>query len=92
LKFVPVGGTIVISEITIKISFTRDGEASTGATGVTAVATVIPPPETPGAAPADQIPPPPTLEEALRQRPGADIPAPPALPGAGVEIPPLPEE
>lgn len=81
----------MISEITIKISFTREGEVSTGATGVTAVATVIPPPEAPGAAPTDQIPPPPTLEEALRERP-AGISAPSPLPGADVVIPPLPEE
>ncbi len=81
----------MISEITIKISFAREGEASAGASGVTAVATVIPPPETPGAAPTDQIPPPPTLEEALRETP-TGIPAPSQLPGADVVIPPPPEE
>ena len=55
-------------EITIKISFAREvGEVSTGVTGVTVGGVEILPPEAPREGSVDQIPPPPTLEDALRE-------------------------
>ncbi len=82
----------MISDITIRISFVHDGgaEVSVGPSGAATAPMNLPPPEGPRMEP---IPPPPTLEEALRQRQGGiHVPPPPEVPesGAQVKIPPPP--
>ena len=84
----------MIPEITIRISFVHDGgaEVSVGPSGAATAPMNLPPPEGPR---MDPIPPPPTLEEALRQRQEAiNIPPPPEVPesSAQVKIPPPPSD
>ena len=84
----------MISEITIRISFVHDGgaEVSVGPSGAATAPMHLPPPEGPR---MDPIPPPPTLEEALRQRQEAiNIPPPPEVPESGAQgkIPPPPSD
>jgi len=82
----------VISEITIRISFVHDGgaEVSVGPSGAAIAPMNLPPPEGPR---MDPIPPPPTLEEALRQRQEAiNIPPPPAVPESGASSRSIPDD
>ena len=84
----------MIPEITIKISFGGEGGQSPSVVTKPADAIEIPPPSLPADAAADVfIPPPPTLEDALRASHQAEvIPPPPSVERAagGMDFPPPP--
>lgn len=86
---------IMTQEITIKIVFAREGgEVSASAVGAPLGAVEILPPEAPRETEMGQIPPPPTLEEAVSGSELVAIPPPPSVAEseAGEYEPPLPPD